>query len=292
MKQSRHIIVSGAAQGIGRSLSRNLLEKGNRVFLLDIQEDELKYCIETHLERFSSSSGAGGEKRVGYAVCDLRDPEAIRRSIEKAAEFFGDGRIDVLINNGGIASPRWRDDKTMEDPDTLAEWQAYVETNLTAPFVVSQACLPYMKRAASIDSASTKATDAVAADVKSDAGPCIVHIGSFRAHQSDPNQEGYAATKAGLLGLMHSMAISLARWGVRVNLVAPGRIKAGHECRAGDEAGREWEHQVEGKDVADHPANRAGRPRDIVQAVEYLMDAGFVTGEELTVDGGALKKKN
>ncbi|KAK7984344.1 major facilitator superfamily transporter [Apiospora arundinis] len=290
VEQSRNIVVSGAARGIGRSLSRHFLDKGHCVFLLDIQEDELKYCVETHLKRYASS-GPGGRKMAGYALCDLRDPEAIRASIEAAVAFFGDGRIDVLVNNGGIASPQWRDGKTMEDRDTLAEWQAYVETNLTAPFVASQACLPYMKRAASIDEHDPAHVDAVAADVTSDAGPCVVHVGSFRAHQSDPNQEGYAATKAGQLGLMHSMAISLARWGIRVNLVAPGRIKAAHECRAGDEGGHEWAHQVEGKDVADHPVNRAGRPRDIAQAVDYLINAGFVTGEELTVDGGALKKK-
>lgn len=280
-EQFRNVIVSGAARGIGRSLSRHFLDKGDRVFLLDIQEDELKYCVDVHLKRHAG--------RAAYGVCNLRDPEAIRQTIQKAADFFG-GRIDVLINNGGIAAPQWRDGKTMEDPGTLAEWQAYMETNLTAPFVTSQACLPFMKRDEIL--ATDEGAAAVAAAVGSTAGPCIVHIGSFRAHQSDPNQEGYAASKAGQLGLMHSMAISLAQWGIRVNLVAPGRIKAAHECREGDEAGTEWAHQVEGKDVADHPTNRAGRPRDVAQAVDYLINAGFVTGQELTVDGGALKKKN
>ena len=77
----------------------------------------------------------------------------------------------------------------------------------------------------------------VTEDSDSDAGPCIIHIGSFRAHESDPNQEGYASTKAGLLGLMHAMAVSLKSKGIRVNLVAPGRIKVGHECKEGDEKG-------------------------------------------------------
>lgn len=126
----------------------------------------------------------------------------------------------------------------------------------------------------------------------SDIGPCIIHIGSFRAHQSDPHQEGYAATKAGQLGLMHSMAISLQQWGIRVNLVAPGRIKAAHECKEGDEGGTQWADLNEDKDVDDHPTNRAGRPEDIADAVEYLVNAGFVNGQDITVDGGATKKKN
>lgn len=123
-------------------------------------------------------------------------------------------------------------------------------------------------------------------------GPCILHIGSFRAHQSDPNQEGYASSKSGLLGLMHSMAISLQKWGIRVNLIAPGRIKVAHECKEGDEKGTKWVDLNEEKDVDDHPSNRAGRPKDIADAAEYLVNAGFITGQDLTVDGGALKKKS
>jgi NAD(P)-dependent dehydrogenase (short-subunit alcohol dehydrogenase family) len=106
---------------------------------------------------------------------------------------------------------------------------SYIETNLTAPFAVSQACIPYMK----VDDAEGP----VESEEDSNPGPCIIHIGSFRAHQSDPNQEGYASTKAGQLGLMHSMAISLQPYGIRVNLVAPGRIKVQHESKEGDEKG-------------------------------------------------------
>ena len=124
-----------------------------------------------------------------------------------------------------------------------------------------------------------------------DAGPCVINIGSFRALQSDPNQEGYAASKAGQLGLTHSMAVSLSHLGIRVNLVAPGRIKVSHESREGDEKGESWEEQVSEKDVDDHPVNRAGRPRDIADACMYLMNAAFVTGQDITVDGGAVRQK-
>jgi len=269
---SRNIIISGSARGIGRSLARSFLERGNRVFLIDIQEDELTYCATVHLKRFAG--------QVAYAVCDLRSAEQIQEGVKKAAKFF-DNKIDVLINNGGIASPQWKDGKTMEDKDTLGEWQAYIETNLTAPFVMSQACIPFMK-VGHLESLKDSLNS----------GPCIIHIGSFRAHQSDPNQEGYAATKSGQLGLMHSMAISLGQWGIRVNLIAPGRIKATHESKEGDEKGEGWEALNAEKDINDHPVNRAGRPGDIVKAAEYLIAAGFVTGQELTVDGGALRVKH
>ncbi|TKA76633.1 hypothetical protein B0A55_04927 [Friedmanniomyces simplex] len=268
-------IISGGARGIGRCLVRRFLERGYKVFIFDIDEEELEHTTKVHLKKYYDA------KAVESAICNLRDPEEIHHKVDQAAKFL-DGKIDVLVNNGGIASPKWKDDKTMENRDTMGEWQAYVETNLTGPFAVSQACIPYMK----VDGAS----HSIDHDSDSDAGPCIIHIGSFRAHQSDPNQEGYASTKAGQLGLMHSMAISLQPQSIRVNLVAPGRIKVGHESKDGDEKGMSWACQNGAKDVEDHPTNRAGRPKDIADAVEYLVNAGFVTGQDITVDGGATKK--
>jgi NAD(P)-dependent dehydrogenase (short-subunit alcohol dehydrogenase family) len=239
------------------------LQKGHRVFIIDIDVAELDYCIKTHLAQFSD--------RVASGVCDLRSVSEIRSTVSKAASFFNN-KIDVLINNGGIATPQWRNGMTMEDPDTVEQWQAYMETNLTAPFVMSQACIPFMKVRLEKDPKLVSST----------AGPCIIHIGSFRAHQSDPNQEGYASSKAGQLGLMHSMAISCAGLGIRVNLIAPGRIKAAHESKEGDEQDGRWEGSLEDRDVEQHPVNRAGRPMDVYQAAEYLISAGFMTGAYLT----------
>ncbi|KAK3707645.1 hypothetical protein LTR37_011993 [Vermiconidia calcicola] len=269
-------LVSGGARGIGRAIVRRFLERGYRVFVFDIDEDELKHACLNNLKKWSDSGS------LSYAVCNLRDTENIREKVDEAAKFLN-GSIDVLVNNGGIASPQWKDGKTMWDYDTLPEWQAYIETNLTAPFVVSQAAIQHMK----IPEASGPVED----DNDSNAGPCIIHIGSFRAHQSDPNQEGYASSKAGQLGLMHSMAVSLKSLGIRVNLVAPGRIKVEHESKAGEESGISWADQNQEKDVQDHAANRAGRPADICDAVEYLVNAGFVTGQDITVDGGATRQK-
>jgi NAD(P)-dependent dehydrogenase (short-subunit alcohol dehydrogenase family) len=169
------------------------------------------------------------------------------------------------------------------DGDSLTLRASYIETNLTAPFAVSQACIPYMRH--EIDSQEARH------DSDSDAGPCIIHVSSFRAHHSDPNQEGYASSKAGQLGLMHSMAVSLSPLGIRVNVVSPGRIKALHESKEGDEKSMEWAELNDGEDVDHHLTNRAGRPKDIADAVEYLVNAGFVSGHEIVVDGGASKIK-
>jgi ribonuclease Z len=215
---ARNIIVSGGARGIGRALSRMFLEAGHKVYIFDIDGDELHHTTKVHLKKFYD------EGKVNSALCDLRDVKDIRTKVVEAAKFF-DNKVDVLVNNGGIASPQWKDGKTMEDPDTIDEWQAYIDTNLTGPFAMSQACIPFMKaRQADAEAGAHKIYGS---------GPCIIHIGSFRAHMSDPNQEGYASSKAGQLGLMHSMAISLGPLGIRVNLIAPGRIKVAHESKDG-----------------------------------------------------------
>jgi NAD(P)-dependent dehydrogenase (short-subunit alcohol dehydrogenase family) len=274
---SKNIIVSGGARGIGRALARYFLQAGHRVYIFDIQEDELKHTLTAHLKNYHD------EGKLNGSLCNLRNVNEIRSKVQEAAKFF-DGHIDVLVNNASIASPYWKDGKTMEDPDTFEQWQAYIDTNLTSAFAMSQACIPFMK--------SRESDTEAGAHKEEHAGPCIIHIGSFRAHQSDPNQEGYAASKAGQLGLMQAMAISLGPLGIRTNLVAPGRIKVAHESKEGDESGESFEGQVSEKDVDDHPTNRAGRPKDIADACLYLMSAGFVTGQDITVDGGALRKKN
>lgn len=271
MGSPKHIILSGAGRGIGRAMARHFLSKGHLVFLMDIDESELNHTATKHLSQYSS--------QLASRVCNVRDVNDIRSAVEDAVKFFPNGRIHVLINNAGIAHAYWKDGATMADPATFDQWTAYVETNLTAPFALSQACIPHMKV---FDEKQPQHPEHTVS-------PCIIHISSFRAHQSDPNQEGYASTKAGLLGLTHSMAISCARWGIRVNLVAPGKIKAYHENREGDENEDEWD--VTSDDAETHPTNRAGRPEDIAEAAEYLIGASFVTGQDITVDGGASKVK-
>lgn len=211
------------------------------------------------------------DNRLSWALCNLRDIKDIRDSAKKAAEFFDD-RIDVLINNGGISSPFWKDGKSMGDFDTAVEWQAYLETNLSAPFLLSQAVLPYMK---------TSNNRETRKQMREGASPCILHISSFRMLQSDPNQEGYASSKSGMIGLTHSMAVSLSEFGIRVNLIAPGRIRVAHESKKGDEEGLQW--KIEGDDAEKFAANRGGMPEDIAECAEWLIGAGFVTGQSITV---------
>lgn len=80
------------------------------------------------------------------------------------------------------------------------------------------------------------------------------------------------------------MAVSLQHYGIRVNTISPGRIKVTHENKEAEEKGETWQHDED--DEQTHPANRAGMPEDITEAAEYILGAGFVTGQNLIVDGG------
>lgn len=295
--KGKNILLTGGARGIGRVMARHLLSlpKNHRLFIIDINEEELTYNCETHLRAY--------HPRVGYCLADLRQTSEIREAVRKAVEFFG-GHVDVLVNNAGIARSSWTaGNGTMADPATAEQWDEYVSINLTAPFLTSQAIIPYMQnryRSRLLDE-----------------GGCIIHISSFRAHQSDPNCEGYSATKAGLLGLTQAMAVSGQQWGIRCNAISPGWVSVKHECREADEKAaqfgiedsahnqcltdearaerdrmRIWADRHTPDDHAQHPAGRVGRGEDVAEAVEYVMNAGFMSGQELIVDGGANRKKN
>ena len=183
IRDNSNIVITGGSQGIGRALARHFAEKGHKIFLLDVNKEGLQHTAEQHLKEYSD--------RVAWAHCDLIDTNSVRDTIKKAGEYFG-GRIDFLINNAGISNPYWPEGKTMEDPSTLDVWKSYVDVNLTGNFALSQACIPYMKKEDKEDRQKLPGSKS------GSTGPCILNVSSFRGVISDPNQEGYAATKGEL----------------------------------------------------------------------------------------------
>jgi NAD(P)-dependent dehydrogenase (short-subunit alcohol dehydrogenase family) len=135
---------------------------------------------------------------------------------------------------------------------SLAEWRRVTDSHLTGAFLMSRAAIPRLNEGAS-----------------------IIHMVSTRAFMSEPDTEAYAASKGALTALTHAMAISLGPK-IRVNAVAPGWISDGEGLSQ--------------EDHSQHPVGRVGRPEDIAGAVLYLAEAGFVTGQVVTVDGGMTRK--
>jgi NAD(P)-dependent dehydrogenase (short-subunit alcohol dehydrogenase family) len=140
----------------------------------------------------------------------------------------------------------------------LSEWYRVLDTNLTAAFLLARAAEKPLRRARG----------------------AIVAIASTRALMSEPNTESYSASKGGLLALTHALAISLAP-DIRVNCVSPGWIETKDYAR------------LRRKDHSQHPAGRVGKPEDVAELVNWLLDgkrSGFVTGANFVIDGGMTRK--
>lgn len=197
------------------------------------------------------------DERIGggnfhFVQADVGVVTEAERIVNEAVQRYGD-KINVLVNNAAKLPHSGASDPLKEFTDTIA-------VNLVGAFALSQFVVPHMP--------------------PGDAS--IVHISSTRAHQSEPGTAGYSASKAGLCGLTHSQAISLAGK-VRVNAVLPGWINT-------DEAGEE---ALRPEDHAWHPVGRVGVTQDVVEMCLFLCDerrAGFLTGQEFVVDGGVSKK--
>lgn len=161
------------------------------------------------------------------------------------------GRIDAIVSNAGINV------KGSLSQIDLATWNRVLAVNLTAAFLLARSAEQSLRAAKG----------------------AMVLISSTRAHMSEPETLPYSATKGGLVALTHALAMTLAP-DVRVNCISPGWIDTG-----------KW-GPLRKEDHAQHPAGRVGRPEDIAGAVAYLLsdDAGFITGQELIVDGGMTRK--
>ncbi|RYO83841.1 hypothetical protein DL766_004137 [Monosporascus sp. MC13-8B] len=168
--------------------------KGHRVFLEDNNFEELQHTTSNVLAQFSNGP-------FSSSVTDLRDPQQIKDVVSQAGALF-DSRLDVLVNNaaftGGVGIPS--ETLTLEE-----DWNKSLATNSTAPMLMTQACLPLLK-----------------VQQGQPHGGTIINMSSTRARQSEPDSEGYGATKAGLIGLTQSLASSLAPMGFMANTILPG----------------------------------------------------------------------
>jgi NAD(P)-dependent dehydrogenase (short-subunit alcohol dehydrogenase family) len=251
---ARAILVTGGAQGIGRAIALHFAGLGWRVAVLDRDAEalaELRALVAADA-LLAVQADTGEEADVARAFAEL-------------AEWLGETSLACLVNNAAIADPYCG---PLEDL-SLADWQSWIDACLTGAFLCSRAAVPLLR-------ACHESTGKAAS---------IVNISSTRAVMSEPQSFAYAASKGGIDALTHAMAVSLGP-AIRVNAIRPGWIETrGHQKEAQREA---VEHRE--KDKAQHPAGRVGQPQDIAEAVEYLIGAGFVTGQHLNVDGGMTVK--
>jgi len=235
-------LVTGASRGIGKAIALALAGQGATVVGTATSESGAE-AITTYLRE-------EGFKGRGMAL-DVTDAAAVESVIKQITDDLGG--IGILVNNAGIT----RDNLMMRMKDE--EWDAIIQTNLTAVWRVTRGVLRGMMKARK---------------------GRIINVGSVVGSSGNAGQTNYAAAKAGLLGLAKSLAREVGSRGITVNTVAPGFIDT-DMTRGLPEAQRDAL-------LGQIPLGRLGRPEEIAAVVAFLASpaAAYVTGETLHVNGG------
>jgi gluconate 5-dehydrogenase len=237
-------LVTGAYRGLGFAIAQGLARAGAHVVLNGRKKDLLDAAV-ARLQALKLSASC--------AVFDVTEGDAIRKSV---AAIEGErGHIDILFNNAGIQ----RRGAFPEFP--LEQWNEIIATNLTAPFIVSQAVLRGM-----IERKHGK----------------IVHVASLMSELARPTVVPYTAAKGGVRQLTRGMAVELAPHNIQVNAIAPGYFATEMNRALIDNA--EFNAWV----CKRTPAGRWGQPDELAGLAVFLASAGsnYITGQMFVVDGG------
>jgi len=231
-------LVTGASSGMGKAVALRLAEEGAQVFaaqrrLLD---------------------------GVSNIPVDLMDEAACAKVVPRVIEQAG--RLDTLINNAGLMR-----EGTVEE-SSIADWHASLHLNLTVPFLLTKAAMPYLRAAKG----------------------AIVNTGSIEGLGSNPHHPAYCAAKAGLHGFTRAVAVDHGPDGVRCNAVAPGWIDTPLNV--------DFINSLPDPDTFKeriggiHPVGRTGTPEEVAALICWLAsdEAAFVTGQVWTIDGGRTSK--
>ncbi len=243
----RGVLITGATKGIGYATAYRFLEEGAHVHICSRSSADVDRAI-------TSLRATGGE--ASGTAADVGVPEDVSRLVGAATPALG--RIDILINNAGIAWEEAFLDTTVE------HWDEVIKTNLRGMFLVGQA---------------------VARRMRDDGrGGAIVNMSSTNGIEGEANYAHYNASKGGVTLLTKTMALELGRYGIRVNAVCPGYIVSPMSQAIDDPA------FVEAYVRDRIPIGRTGKPEDVAAAYAFLAsdDASFIHGATLLVDGGQL----
>lgn len=246
--QGKVAFITGGAQGIGRITALLFAREGAKVALLDKDGPKVKGVVD------EIKAGGG----VATAVtCDITKQQDVVAAVADAKKAFG--ALHILVNNAGVTLTRTFIQTTDAEIDFL------VGVNLKGTIFASQAAIPHMIEAG---------------------GGAIVHDASNAGLVGRPWQPVYGATKAGIISLTKSMALSLAKDKVRVNCICPGSIDTPMLRGALASSGNFEDNWRKTEMVI--PLGRIGAAEDIANATLFLAsdEAGYITGVALPVDGG------
>jgi len=247
--QGQSIVVTGGASGIGLAAAERFAQAGADVAILDANAKDLSCAVE----RLSGNNGC----RVLGAVADISRSRDVAAAFDRVLEERG--RVDVLVNNAGISFARRVDEYTEEELDRI------LAVNLKGAFLCVRAALPALRRSRG----------------------AIVSVSSMTGLVGQDFGAAYSASKGGLVAMTKSLAIELARDGIRVNCVCPAGVDT--------PLMRTWaatlpdQDQVLRQQAEMHLIGRMASSDEIAEAILFLASpaASFITGIALPVEGGA-----
>ncbi|WP_326642279.1 glucose 1-dehydrogenase [Streptosporangium sp. NBC_01755] len=249
-------VITGSTRGIGASTARAAASHGANVVISGTSEPAGK-SVEGEIVK------AGGQ--AIFVACDLRDEEQVRMLMSRAVEVYGG--IDVLHNNAGINETALSSAVSLEDM-TVETFDHVLDVNVRGAWLCAKYALPHLK--------------------SSRRQPSIINTGSTGSFAAFPGCIAYGVSKGGLSLLTKNLALDLAKYGIRVNGIAPGvtetEMVADYVNAAADPEARK--RAMSGM----HLVPRLGRPEEIAELVCFLASdkALFVNGVEWLIDGGTL----
>ena len=243
------VLITGAGRGLGAAMAEGLADRGANLALVDLDTDGLD-AVHTACDKH-------GIRAATYKANVAVEADVVATFDRVVADF---GRLDAVIANAGIL----RDgllvkvkDGAVVDKLSLAQWQAVIDVNLTGVFLCGREAADRMIRLGN--------------------GGCIVNISSL-SRAGNFGQSNYSAAKAGVAALTVVWAKELARYGIRVNAIAPGFIKT--------EMVASMKPELLAKMAAGIPVQRLGEPNEIAATAAFILENDYCNGRVLEIDGG------
>lgn len=244
-------LVTGATAGLGYDIVKRLAKDG---YLVVATATTDKNC-----QKINDSAQSDGLQEIHTLVLNVTNEDSVREVIQHIDKRFG--RLDILINNAGIAL-RVNGKKSLVVDTPLEDWKRTLDTNLTGTFLLSKHAVPLMQRHqwGRIINMSSRA-----------ARTRTILAGSH-----------YAASKAGVIGFSRILADEVASSGITVNCVAPTRISTPMAKSVSNPA------EMDARFIAETPVGRLGLPQDVSAVVSFLVsdEASFLTGITVDICGG------
>lgn len=240
---NRVALVTGGSRGIGAATVLRLAQLGYHVAFTYRREAEKAQDVAKEAEKFG---------RRAYPIpLDLEDLSHLKDVVDQAAKELGG--LHALVNNAGYVQ------RVPAEELSLADWERMIRVSLTAPFLLIQAVVPYMKKAGF---------------------GRIVNVSSLRALTGSAHGVHYAAAKAGLLGLTKSYALALAPFGITLNAVCPGFVNTDINKDQLQQRGAEILRGI--------PLGRVADPSEVAALIGFLCtkEAGYITGATFSINGG------